>query len=52
MKMPVLVPQLKKTVETDLSLEDLTTLAGAAKSFSDAKIVSQTLRAMQLCWTD
>ncbi|NLI93060.1 MAG: LCP family protein [Peptococcaceae bacterium] len=43
LKLPALVPQLMKAVETDLSLKDLTTLAGGAKSFSDAKIVSQTL---------
>ena len=43
LKLPKLVPQLMKTVETDLSLKDLLTLAGAAKSFDDATIVTQTL---------
>lgn len=43
LKLPTLVPQLMKAVETDLSLKDLLTLAGAAKSFGDGKIVSQTL---------
>jgi len=43
LKLPKLVPQLIKYVETDLSLKDLLILAGAAKSFSDATLVSQTL---------
>lgn len=43
LKLPKLVPQLMKTVETDLSLKDFLTLAGAAKSFDNAAIVTQTL---------
>lgn len=43
LKLPKLVPQLMKTVETDLSLKDLLTLAGAGKSFDDATILTQTL---------
>jgi len=43
LKLPKLVPELIKAVETDLSLKDLLSLAGAAKSFDDVTIVTQTL---------
>ncbi|MGI5901932.1 MAG: LCP family protein [Desulfitobacteriia bacterium] len=43
LKLPKLVPRLMEAVETDLSLKDLLVLAGAAKSFSEANIISQTL---------
>lgn len=43
LKLPELIPELMKAVETDLSLKDLLKLAGAAKSFEDATIVTQTL---------
>jgi len=43
LKLPTLVPQLTKAVETDLAPKDLLTLAGAERSFSGAKIVNQTL---------
>jgi hypothetical protein len=43
LKLPKLIPELMEAVETDLSLKGLLTLAGAAKSFNDVTIVSQTL---------
>lgn len=43
LKLPKLVPELLKAVETDLSLKELLKLAGAAKSFEEATIVTQTL---------
>ena len=43
LKLPKLIPDFMNAVETDLSLKDLLKLAGAAKSFDDVTIVSQTL---------
>ncbi|NLL51807.1 MAG: LCP family protein [Peptococcaceae bacterium] len=43
LKLPKLVPQFFEAVETDLTLKEIMTLAGAAKSLSDVTIVSQTL---------
>jgi LCP family protein required for cell wall assembly len=43
LKLPKLVPEFMKAVETNLSLKDLLTLAGAAKSLDDVTIVTQTL---------
>ncbi|MGI6449127.1 MAG: LCP family protein [Desulfitobacteriia bacterium] len=43
LKLPKFIPELMEAVETDLSLKGLLTLAGAAKSFNDVTIVSQTL---------
>jgi len=43
LKLPKLIPEFMNAVETDLSLKDLVTLAGAAKSLDDVTIVTQTL---------
>lgn len=43
LKLPRLIPELMKAVETDLSLKDLLILGGAAKSLNDATILTQTL---------
>ncbi|UWG96672.1 LCP family protein [Dehalobacter sp. DCM] len=43
LKLPKLIPQLLEAVETDLTFKDMTRLAGAAKSFEEATIVTQTL---------
>jgi len=43
LKLPKLVPQLMKAMETNLSLKEFLALAGTAGSFSSATIISQTL---------
>ena len=42
-KLPVLIPQLKKAVDTDLSAADLLKLARTAAGFQGSAVVSQTL---------
>ncbi|MBM7854769.1 LCP family protein required for cell wall assembly [Desulfohalotomaculum tongense] len=42
-KLPELVSSIRKAVNTDLSLKDMLTLAYAARNFSSAEIISQTL---------
>lgn len=43
LKLPRLIPELMKAVETDLSLKELLILGGAAKSLNDVTILTQTL---------
>jgi len=42
-KLPVLIPEIKKCVKTNLGLREMLTLAWAARNFNRAQIVTQTL---------
>lgn len=42
-KLPILIPQIKEAVETNLSLSDMLILAKSAASFDSSNVVAQTL---------